>query len=384
MFKRLFHGVGVADVGVAAALSVIGVAGAATAEDYAGGQARLVVALLLQTVPLVWWRVAPLRAVALSALGVGVEVAGVAAWGDVAGFFGYLALVFGVARWASARDRLISALVLGAGFVVHLAAQPNDGMGEVVGSLISAGVLSAAAWGFGSVLRTRANREERLRLEAGERERRWESDRKTAIEEERRRIARDLHDIVGHALAAISLSAAAAETCLPADAQDARSTLGMIGTTSRQASDEVRRLVGLLRTDGDAEGEGMTPQPTLARLDELVTRARDAGLQVALDPVPEVNDIPVGIQLAAYRVVQEGLTNVAKHAPTADAQVTVRRRNNAIAVAVTNGGDAIATELRRGHGLVGLAERIALYDGELVAESLPEGGFRLAATVPIS
>jgi signal transduction histidine kinase len=351
----------------------------------------LTVALLLQTVPLVWRRTAPLRAVALSAAGVALEVAGVAAWGDVAGFFGYLALAYAVARWAPPRDRVVATVILGGGFVVHLASQPHDGVIEVIASVINAGVLTAAAWGFGATMRRRADRVVALEEDVAARDRRWEEERRAVVEEERRRIARDLHDIVGHALAAISLSAGAAEASLPENvgAEEVRTSLELIRNTSRDSSAEVRRLVGLLRTDSDLSST--TPQPTLASVRALVERSRSAGFDVCLEERPLPWDVPLGIQLAAYRVVQEGLTNAAKHAPGAPVAVRICHvEGRELVVEVESGPSPappaweVATTPEHGHGIIGLGERVALYDGELRAEPTSGGGFLLASQMRVS
>lgn len=387
MTVRLLRGVDWTDVALAVALTVIGVTATLTADDYAGGRTRLTAALLLQTVPLVWRRTAPLRAVALSAGGVALEVAGVAAWGDIAGFFGYLALAYAVPRWAPRRDRVVAGAVLATGFVVHLAAQPHAGIGEVVGSIISAGVLTSAAWGFGTAMRRRSERVASLEEDAAARERRWVDERRLVLEEERRRIARDLHDIVGHALSAISLSAGGAEACLPAEgADDVRTSLALIRATSRDAAADVRRLVGLLRTEDDLNP--MAPQPTLASLGELVERARATGLTVHFEERGRPADVPLGVQLAVYRVVQEGLTNAVKHAPGAPAEVIVCTDGDRIEVEVRTAAPPDearpAEEAAPGHGIVGLGERIALYDGDLRAEPTPDGGFVLAARVALA
>lgn len=390
MIRRLLQGIGWIDVGLAVGLTAVGVTATLSADDYAGGRTRLTVALLLQTLPLIWRRTAPLRAVALSAAGVALEVAGVAAWGDVAGFFGYLSLAYAVARWAPPRDRAVATVVLAGGFVVHLASQPHEGVVEVIGSVINAGVLTGAAWGFGAAMRRRAERVVALEEDVAARDRRWEEERKAVVEEERRRIARDLHDIVGHALAAISLSAGAAEASLPADegTAEVRMSLELIRNTSRDSAAEVRRLVGLLRTESDLGSTA--PQPTLASVRALVERSRSAGLDVCLDERPLPWDVPLGMQLAAYRVVQEGLTNAAKHAAGAPVSVRISdAAGRALLVEVESGapprtGNAgIGGTPEQGHGIIGLGERVALYDGELRAEPTSSGGFLLASEMRV-
>jgi signal transduction histidine kinase len=386
---RLFRGVHWTDVALAVVLTVIGVSATLTADDYAGGRPRLTVALLLQTVPLIWRRSAPLRAVALSALGVSIEVAGAAAWGDVAGFFGYLVLAYSVPRWAQRRDRLVAGAILGAGFVIHLTAQPHDGISEVIGSMVSASVMTAAAWGLGTAMRSRSERVHALEQGVTEMERRWEGERRAAVEEERRRIARDLHDIVGHALAAISLSAGGAEQCLAAEdaspgVTEARLALGSIRTTSRDAAADVRRLVGLLRTEDDVNE--VAPQPTVASIPHLVGRARSAGVDAEFTEEGSLAELPLGIQLALYRVVQEGLTNVAKHAPGTSVHVRIARRHGGVVAEVENSSPTVvaAPPVDRGYGLVGLKERIVLYDGELQGAPTRQGGFLLATRIPLS
>ncbi|HUR17159.1 MAG TPA: histidine kinase [Candidatus Limnocylindrales bacterium] len=390
MVERWIRGVHWTDVGLAIGLTAVGVSATLTAEDYTGGRARLTAALLLQTLPLVWRRSAPLRAVSLSALGVAIEVAGAAAWGDVAGFFGYLVLAYSVPRWGQRRDRLVAGAILGAGFVVHLTSQPHDGVSDVIGSMVSASIMTAAAWALGTAMRSRSERVHALEEDVTEMERRWADERRAVIEEERRRIARDLHDIVGHALAAISLSAGGAEQCLDASEGDSpgivetRLALNSIRTTSRDAAADVRRLVGLLRTENDVNQ--VSPQPTLAGVPQLVGRARSAGLDVELADGDNLAGLPLGVQLALYRVVQEGLTNVTKHAPGSSVRVCIARRNGGVVAEIENSPPSgpPTPAVDRGHGLVGLAERVALYDGDLRGEPTTEGGFLLATRIPVS
>lgn len=373
------------DVVIAGSITLLGILTVATADTYEGGKARLAVAMLLQTVPLVWRRVAPLRATALSAIGVAIEVAGVPAYGDIAGLLGYLILAYSIQRWAVGRDRTLGTAILAVGFVVHLTAQPHDSVVQTISNVMSVALVTAAIGGLGHIVRTRSDRAIDLESDAVEREAGFAEERAAVVAEERRRIARELHDIVGHALAAIALSAAGAEPRVPSDADDVRQALLLIRSTSADASAEVRRLVGLLRTEGDIDGT--TPQPTLASVADLTRRATEAGLPVHLRLDVDGTAVPAGVQLAAYRLVQEGLTNVLKHAGSTSAEVRVEEVGGRIEVEVLNDGDPQAPTASSGdglgHGLIGLRERVALYGGTLSAGPRPEGGYVVMASIPL-
>ena len=370
-FTALLSGVRRSDIALAAALLALGMADALSAEGYAGGNVRLAVAAALQTAPVLLRRTHPATAVGVSLVGVLVEVAGVQAYGGVYGLVTFLVLVHATSRWAEGGQRRAAAAFLVAGAVAHVLSQNREGPLGLLGSVVVVAGLAAAAWGAG-----------RIGLRAQHHEHELEQRRAELIEAERARISRELHDVVGHALAGISLTAGAAaqrsrEDPVAADALD------LIHTMSRDAASDVRRLVGLLREEADS-ADSREPRPTLDALPLLVDRARAAGMDVELHAAGESDDVPPGVQLAAYRVVQEGLTNAAKHAAGAPVTVRVQRAAGRLEISVEDvgGDDASGAEAGPGHGLIGLAERVRLYDGRL--DACPhDAGFRLRAVLPL-
>ncbi|MEU4471734.1 sensor histidine kinase [Micromonospora sp. NPDC023888] len=209
-----------------------------------------------------------------------------------------------------------------------------------------------------------------------------------AVVEERVRIARELHDVVAHHMSVISVQAGLARYVLATDPPTARNALGTVLETSGEALDELRRLLSLLRLnvdDGGEESGSYAPAPGLDQLDELIQRVRAAGVRVETSTSGVVRALPPGIDLCAYRVVQEGLTNVLKHAPTAAATVALHYARDRLTARVRDDGGPGAgpSGVTEGHGLVGMRERAHLYGGTLTAGPHPEGGFEVVLTLPI-
>jgi signal transduction histidine kinase len=222
-----------------------------------------------------------------------------------------------------------------------------------------------------------------------------------AVAEERGRIARELHDVVAHSVSVMVVQAGAARRSVTANPDQATAALTQIESTGRQALAEMRRLLGLLR-DGQDGTAALTPQPSLAHLDSLLAAAREAGLPVELTVEGEPRQLPAGIDLSAYRIVQEALTNSLKHAGPARATVRVRYGAKALDVQVWDDGRGAADDgdnglesasgrrqtdsdrrSRAGHGLIGMRERVALFGGALEVGSRPGGGFLVAARLPL-
>jgi signal transduction histidine kinase len=274
------------------------------------------------------------------------------------------------------RTASVAGLALFAGAVVaHAAVVHPDG---VLAALLG-GV--TAPWTIGRIVRghrrlTRQSREDAL---GAERSRAQEE--RAAVTEERVRIARELHDAVAHNISVIAIQAGGAQGIVDRDPGRAAEVAGLVEAVAREASGELHRLAGALRT-----GEG--PKPTLARVDALATRARAAGQSVELCVEGTAAQLPVGVDLAAYRIVQEALANAAKHAATAHARVTVRYEPAAVEVEIADdggGGDAPRHDRDGGgHGLVGIRERVGLYGGTLDLGPRPDGGgFRVRARIPV-
>jgi signal transduction histidine kinase len=205
--------------------------------------------------------------------------------------------------------------------------------------------------------------------------------RREAVVEERARIARELHDAIAHHVSMIVVQAGAERRVLDPAQEETREVLSTIERVGRSALTEMRRLVGMLRTD---QPDALDPQPSIADVPDLVARLREAGLPVDLRIDGEPRELPVGIELSAYRVVQEGLTNALKHADGTQVAVRIGYGPQSLALEITDhgGGDAPASVPGGGHGLVGIRERVALYGGELEAGRVADGGFRLRALLP--
>jgi signal transduction histidine kinase len=231
-----------------------------------------------------------------------------------------------------------------------------------------------------------------------------------AVAEERARIARELHDVVAHSVSVMVVQAGAARRTLATSPAQATTALGQIESTGRQALVEMRRLLGLLR-DGDHDDAALAPQPGLAHLDSLAEAAREAGLPVEVEVEGELRPLPAGIDLSAYRIVQEALTNSLKHAGRARARVRVRYGREALEVQVSDDGtglpvpardggaglavvrlrpgglpevtDPVASAAGGGNGLIGMRERVAMFGGSLEAGPRPGGGYRVAARLPL-
>jgi signal transduction histidine kinase len=222
---------------------------------------------------------------------------------------------------------------------------------------------------------------------------------RAAVDAERARIARELHDIVSHTVSLMVVQAAAAREVLADAPDDAAAALGTVEDAGRSALTELRHLLGLLAPAADGEDETLAPQPGLARLSALIDRFAFTGLAVAVRISGEARPLPPGIDVTAYRIVQEALTNALKHGKGTEADVSVRYSDAALRVEVlTTGPSVLGTEppsshgeravpgdaqAGAGHGLIGLRERVAVYGGDFDARRRLGGGFRVRARLPL-
>jgi signal transduction histidine kinase len=259
---------------------------------------------------------------------------------------------------------------------------PVAGLIGVVYVAILAVAFGAGRWQFAT--RQRVGQLERQRLEEAER----------AVRQERLRVARELHDIVAHTVTVMVLQAAGARRVMRTDQGRAELALSEVEQAGTQAMDELRRLLGVLRAD-DAEGRTGSPPEValdggLAALQSLVDTVRRTGMEVDIEVVGEPRRLDPSVDLAAYRVIQEGLTNASKHAgATAHALARLEWRESFLAVTVDDDGTGttpidVRHRLSTGHGLLGLGERVELVGGELHTERSPTGGFRLTAVLPLA
>jgi signal transduction histidine kinase len=253
--------------------------------------------------------------------------------------------------------------------------------GEPWDEVVPAWFVLVGVWVLGRWIRHRRLDAAALAQRADAAERESERRSREAVVEERARIARELHDLVAHSMGVIVLQAQGAQRTLDHDPARTRAALEDIEGTGRNGLAEMRRLLGLLT--GPTEAAPAEPQPSLGQLGDLMDRVRAAGTPVTLDVRGEVRDLPPGVELTAYRVVQESLTNALKHAPGAPVHVRVDYGGDSVQVSVTDDGARVPEAAESGgRGMVGMRERVALYDGELVAGPRAEGGFAVSARLP--
>ena len=249
------------------------------------------------------------------------------------------------------------------------------------GNFFFIAVMNASVWGAGRAVRSQGSRAARLADRTVVLERESEQRARTAVSEERARIARELHDIVAHSVSTMVVQAGAERRVLDDGQASTREVLLSIEQTGRQAMAEMRRLLGMLRKD-DQE-LALAPQPSLAHVDLLVDQIRAAGMPVELRVEGEPVPLPPGVDLSAYRIVQEALTNALKHAGPARATVTVRYDKHELTLEIADSGRGAANGNGGGHGLVGMRERVALYGGELDAGSRAGRGYAVQARLPL-
>jgi signal transduction histidine kinase len=249
------------------------------------------------------------------------------------------------------------------------------------GDFIVLGPLLGATWGVGRLVRAYRLQAARLAELTAILEREQAENARLAIAEERGRIARELHDVVAHSVSVMVVQAGAERLALGGERRATREVLEAIERTGREALAEMRRLVGVLRRSD--EEPDLSPQPSLARLDALVEHVRQAGLPVDLTVEGRPVELAPGVDVSAFRIVQEALTNSLKHAGPARATVTVRYGDRSLEIEVADDGAGGSAPNGDGHGLVGMRERIALYDGDLDAGPTPNGGFAVRARLPL-
>jgi signal transduction histidine kinase len=254
-------------------------------------------------------------------------------------------------------------------------------LGANNGNTVPAVLLAGVVWIIGRAVRRREALVEVLDDRARQLEREREEKVRALVAEERARIARELHDVVAHSVSVMVVQAQAGPR-LGNDPEQTSATFESIESSGREALVELRQLLGILRT-GDKQ-LAVGPQPGLASLDGLLEQVRDAGLPVELRIEGNRTTLPPGLDLSAYRIIQEALTNSLKHAGRAHAQVVVRYGKSAVELEILDDGiGAPASANGTGHGLIGMRERTALYGGSLEAGSRPDAGFRVCAHLPL-
>jgi signal transduction histidine kinase len=354
---------------------------------------------LVATLPLAARRRRPLMVLAV--VGAAVTVAG--AFGVTFGPDPMIALAVYTVATTYDRRRSASALVLTevALLTALLVAELTGAHGDTFGP-----VVAAAAWFVGDAVRTRRAYHAGLAEQAAQRQREAVERARRTVVEERVRIARELHDVLAHSLSVIAIQAGVGRHVLESQPEETRQALAAVETTSRSALGELRRVVSLLR-QGDHPSPDFAPAPGLGDLSQLVEQVRAVGVPVELDLRGEPDCLPQGVELSLYRIVQEALTNVVKHAGPARARVAVSFASDAVEVEIVDDGrgsssragggnearnDAVIPSTRPiedrsshealHHGIIGMRERVALFGGSLAAGAGPEGGFRVVARLP--
>lgn len=341
---------------------------------------RPVVALVYAatSAALLWRRRAPL---AVLAFVLTLEAAQDLAFGAPEGLGTFLPPLFAfyaVGRYASTNSLVLAAPLVALGTAVHEVKDPEFAL---AGSA-AFWVILASAWPLGQAFRRRAADADRLADRARELEREREQLARAAVTNERARIARELHDVVGHAISVVILQLVAGLELL--DAQDtaaARSRLLGSERSARQALAEMRRLLGLL--DDPDHDAPLTPRPGMHELERLLADTRAAGAELDVTVSQPPRDLPAGVDLAAFRILQESLTNVLKHARPPHAHVRIGYEADAITVEVLDDGRDTNAAATPGRGIAGMRERVALYGGELELGPQPHGGFGVRARLPV-
>jgi signal transduction histidine kinase len=278
---------------------------------------------------------------------------------------------------ATGVERVVGFVALEAGVVVVAAVGTPDADTE---NILFAGALYAAAYFFGSAMRNRRLFIEQLEAREALLARERDEEAQRAIADERLRIAQELHDVVAHSMGVIAVQAGVGAHVIDDDPAEAKRSLEAISTTSRGSLAEIRRLLDALRADGDA---GYEPAPGLADVERLVADLTAAGLDVTLRIDGTRGDLPPGVDLTAFRIVQEALTNVLKHAGQAHACVTIGYEPGALRLEITDEGRGVdGRPSEGGHGLIGMRERVSVYAGTLDAGPAVGGGYRVVARLP--
>jgi signal transduction histidine kinase len=286
-------------------------------------------------------------------------------------FLALLASSFLLGMAPERRQALAGIPIMVAAIAITIRNHPIDGFED----FFFVTVLLGCAWVAGFALRSKL-------ADVHERQRLAEEEAKLAVSEERNRITRELHDVLAHSVSVMTVQASAVRRRLTPEQEREREALLTVEETGRQALAEMRRLVGIMRTEEDSVA--LTPQPGLGTLPALVEQVRQSGLPVELSVEGEPVALPAGVDLSAYRIVQEALTNTLKHAGPARAWVAVRYAGNDVEIQVENDGRSTSDGDGGGQGLVGMRERVAMCGGELHSGPRPGGGYRISARLPVA
>jgi signal transduction histidine kinase len=337
-------------------------------------------AAVITTVPLAWRSAYPVATLAVTTGGLVLAVVlGFPAGDLIVPYLAPLVAIYSVGVHCSLREILAAAAIAFAAFTIVVIVSPEEQISEL--GFIAAGIIAALAVGL--AVRQMGFEADTLAARAAELERSQDEATRVAIAEERARIARELHDVIGHSISVMGVQAGAVRRVLPPEQEREREALLAVERVGRDAVTEMRRLLGFLRPVEGIDG-GSAPTPTLGRVDDLVNEMRRAGLDVELAVEGDLTGISAGRALTAFRVLQEALTNALKHAPGAQVQASLRRTPDELVIEVRDDGvnGSPAASSGGGYGLVGMRERVALYGGTLEAGPGHERGYAVVAHLP--
>ena len=340
------------------------------------GRAAAAGLFVLVTLPLAWRRRAPVAVLfTVIAAAVCAAFAVRPSQGPVTSFIALIVAFYSVAANCAERRALAAGGIgLAVAAVFIITGQPGT---------LSPGSLAifALAWLIGRYLRQRRSQFSGLQDRAARAEQEREARARAAVTSERGRIARELHDIVAHSVSVMVIQAQAGQRLI-SDTAQALAAFRAIDASGREALVELRRLLAILRTADDQLTVG--PQPGLGSLDSLIEQVREAGLPVAVRTEGQQVPLPPGVDLSAYRIIQEALTNTIKHAGPATAEVVLRYHTAALELEITDTGAATAPGSGTGHGLIGMRERITLLGGNLVTGARNGDGYQVRARLPLT
>ena len=336
--------------------------------------------ILLMTLPIAYRRVAPDFVIITT--GAATVTYYILGFPDSLAAIGTLIALYSVAAHGN-RKIAVQALI-GTAIGLSVSVLVTDLGGFTIQVLVSNYIIYGTAWVIGDNMRTRRAYTHELEARAERLEREREKESREAVIDERRRIAREMHDVVAHAVSVMVVQAGAARKIIDSKPAQARVALASIETTGRQALTEMRRLTGVLRSE---EAPNKSPQPGLGYLEALIEQTREAGLPVDVTIEGQPRELPQSADLSAFRILQEALTNSLKHAGPSEAAVSIRYSPGELELRVTDNGRGAAERLSNGstggHGLVGMRERVALFGGDLKTGPLPGGGYEVRATLPL-
>lgn len=376
--RRPVFGFAFSDVVLAGALTVFALLDVLLSPDWRGPTVVNVVAVPSMAATLMWRRrrpLVPLATVAVILVLLGATYGSSQAWTMV--------FVTSVAVYSAAAHSPRLPAVVALSIVAAVAHTVFDPLVQAFGEAMFSSSLTGLALLAGLSGRQLGNRSKALDTIAADLEREEAARAQAAAAEERQRIARELHDIISHSLSVLVLQAGAAEASLDRNPAQVRDVLRSMRRTGQEAIGEMSTLLGLIRPDTHAD---RAPQPSLRELDELVASTRAAGLPVSIEVSVNSGVLSAAVELSIYRVVQESLTNVLKHAPGARTKVRIGRDERTVEVVVDNEPCPIHAARGPGtrHGLAGLAERLSVFGGHLQAGPQPGGGWRVHASFPVS